>query len=130
MSALAFVRGWEDAGRRGVGAGGPDAEARPAQPRLFALPGGVVEDAAAEEVVAARLTAVAAPAAAPKPAPAVAAVRTLDEVLTGAWSSVSAGATAGRPRCSRPPPGPRGGGGRAVGRRLPRRRPPRREARA
>jgi len=102
MSALAFVRGWEDAGRRGVGAGGPDDEARPAQPRLFALPGGAVEDAADQEVAAARLAAVAAPAAPPRPAPAVAPVRTLDEVLTGARSSLAAGRTAECPLCSGP----------------------------
>jgi hypothetical protein len=104
MSALAFAtgRGWEDAGRRGVGASGSDEEARPAQPRLFALPGGAVEDVAAEEVTAARLA--PAPAATPAPAPvAVAApVRTLDEVLTGAWSSLAAGHTAPCPLCAGP----------------------------
>jgi hypothetical protein len=98
MSALAFVRGWEDAGRRGVGAGGSDEKARPAQPRLFALPGGAVEDAAAEEVSAARL----APVAAPEPARAVAPVRTLDDVLTSVWSSLAAGQTAQCPLCAGP----------------------------
>ena len=100
MSALAAVtdagRGWEDAGRRGVGASGPDEEARPAQPRLFALPGGAVEEPPAP-------IAVAAPEVAPRPrvlAPAVAPVRTLDELLTDTWSAVSAGDTAVCPMCS------------------------------
>jgi hypothetical protein len=109
MSALAFAeagRGWEDAGRRGVGAGGTDEEARPAQPRLFALPGGAVEDPVAEEVTAAPLAPPPAPApapVAPEPAPRpVAAVRTLDEVLTGAWTAVAAGQTAECPLCAGP----------------------------
>ena len=96
MSALAFARGWEDAGRRGVGAGGSDEEARPAQPRLFALPGGAVD-----EPPAAR--AVAAPEVAPRPrvlAPAVAPVRTLDGLLMDTWSAVSSGTTAVCPMCS------------------------------
>ena len=99
MSALAVAdagRGWEDAGRSGARAGGTGAEDRPAQPRLFALPGGAVADRGAAE-----------PAVAPGPpepapvraAPPVAPVRTLDEVLTGTWSAVTAGHTAACPLC-------------------------------
>jgi hypothetical protein len=109
MTALAFAdrRGWEDAGRRGVGAGGADEEARPAQPRLFALPGGAVEEPVAEEVTVARLAPPAPAPPVPQPpaavaAPAVAPVRTLDEVLTGAWSAVAAGQTAACPLCDGP----------------------------
>jgi hypothetical protein len=103
MSALAVAgqRGWEDAGRRGVGASGPDEEARPAQPRLFALPGGAVEESPAPAAVAS--PPVAAPEVAPRPrvlAPAVAPVRTLDALLMDTWSAVSAGDTAVCPMCS------------------------------
>jgi hypothetical protein len=98
MSALAVAgheRGWEDAGRRGVGASGTDEEARPAQPRLFALPGGAVEDALAPAA------AVAAPAVAPRPvAAAIAPVRTLDDMLGDAWATVAAGRTAACPICT------------------------------
>ena len=104
MSALALAtgRGWEDAGRRGAGADGSGEDARPAQPRLFALPGGTVEDAPAE-VAAARLApAPSGPAAVAAPAPVVAPVRTLDEVLTGSWSALIAGHTTECPLCAGP----------------------------
>jgi hypothetical protein len=107
MSALAFAtgRGWEDAGRceppHPHPPGGSDEEARPAQPRLFALPGGAVEDVAAAELTAARLApAPPSPAGGPATVAAVAPVRTLDEVLVGAWSAVAAGHTAECPLCA------------------------------
>jgi hypothetical protein len=97
MSALAAVtsgRGWEDAGRGGQGAGRVREAARPAQPRLFALPGGAVEDAvlAPPEVapVPERVAVVAAP------------VRTLDEALNLAWGAVASGTTAECPVCAGP----------------------------
>src|SRR3954468_235082 len=84
MSAVAVAsrgRGWEDAGRAGAGIAGAHDE-RPAQPRLFAVAGAAV--AAAPE----------APARAPT------RVRTLDDVLTGAWSLVAAGTAAPCPICA------------------------------
>jgi hypothetical protein len=97
MSALAFVetvRGWEDAGSGGTGAEGTG-HPGPAQPRLFALPGGAVEDAAPAAREAAQ-----APAEAR--GRAVAPVRTLDDVLGRTWATVSAGETATCPLCSGP----------------------------
>jgi hypothetical protein len=120
MSALAVAgRGWEDAGRRGVGAGGTDEEARPAQPRLFALPGGAVEEAPAATAVPASAAprAVASPAAPPAPAVvAPAPVRTLDELVGGTWSALVAGHAATCPLCSGTVvPGAGAVGGRCIG---------------
>jgi hypothetical protein len=116
MSAVAFAgahRGWEDAGHGGEGAPGAR-DAGPAQPRLFALPGGALEDAppvveadAPATVVEARAgtPVVAAPRAVPGvedrgPAPvALAAVLTLDDVLLGAWNAVATGAASACPIC-------------------------------
>ncbi len=107
MSAVAFAgahRGWEDAGHGGEGAGGARG-AGPAQPRLFALPGGALEEAPPAARAEAPAPVAEAPAAVPvveaaAPAPvALVAVPTLDEVLAGAWTAVSAGATADCPIC-------------------------------
>ncbi len=115
MSAVAFAgahRGWEDAGHGGEGAGGARG-AGPAQPRLFALPGGALEEAAPVAAVEAPARGVEARAARPAveerpgpleaavaPAPvALVAVPTLDEVLGSAWTAVSAGTATDCPVC-------------------------------
>jgi hypothetical protein len=91
MGALAVVdaeRGWEDAGRGDGSPRGSDDVAGPAQPRLFALPGGPADaPAAPSEVIAS-----AAPAR-------VAHVRTLEDIVAGAWAAVSVGETSACPLC-------------------------------
>ena len=106
MGAAALARhgrGWEDAGRSGRGARGASEAERPAQPRLFALPGGALEEPMAAAASPAAPERIAPPEPAPVPVPvAPVPVRTLEDELADVWAALAAGTTAACPVCAGP----------------------------